>query len=189
MTGSLGQLRPFEGGTVPDAIRAAETADRVAIEEIVRQAYQPWVPIVGGRPLPMDADYAALIADGRVYVTALVGEPAGAAPDGLIVLLPEGDGLLVDNVAVRPSLHGRGIGRRLLAFAEEEARRRGLPAVRLYTHEKMTKNIALYEALGYRHTGRQAVGTGDLLHLRKMLGAPESEPDPPQRPRHPTPTP
>jgi GNAT superfamily N-acetyltransferase len=153
-----------------DAIRVAAATDRGAVEELVREAYRPWVPVVGGRPQPMDADYARLIADERVYVTG----PAGAGPDGLIVLVPEEDGLLVENVAVRPGLHGRGIGRRLLAFAEQEARRRGLPAVRLYTHERMTSNIDLYERLGYRQTGREPIGGGDLVHLRKPVAGPGS---------------
>jgi ribosomal protein S18 acetylase RimI-like enzyme len=160
---------------MPDAIRVAAATDRAAVEEIVREAYRPWVPVVGGRPQPMDADYARLIADGRVYVTGPAGEAApGAGLDGLIVLVPEEDGLLVENVAVRPGLHGRGIGRRLMAFAEEEARRRGLPAVRLYTHERMTRNIDLYEALGYQQTGREPIGGGDLVHLRKPLAGPGS---------------
>ena len=38
----------------------------------------------------------------------------------------------------------RGIGRRMIAFAESEARRLGFAEIRLYTHEKMIENIALY---------------------------------------------
>jgi GNAT superfamily N-acetyltransferase len=154
------------------AIRPAVTADRAAVEELVQQAYGPWVAVIGGRPAPMDADYAALIADGRVHVADAATALGGESPHGVIVLIPEDDVLLVDNVAVDPALHGQGIGRQLLAFAEEEARRLGLPAVRLFTHEKMTRNIALYEAVGYRHTGRQPINGGDLVHMRKQLAIP-----------------
>jgi ribosomal protein S18 acetylase RimI-like enzyme len=148
-------------------IRRAVPDDLAAVEELVEQAYRPWVPVIGGRPKPMDADYAALIAAGRVHLAL---DTATDAVDGLIVLIPEPDTMLVENVAVRPALHGRGIGRRLLAFAEDEARRLGLPAVRLYTNATMTRNIALYDAFGYAVTGRLPVeGRGHIVLMRKDL--------------------
>jgi hypothetical protein len=36
----------------------------------------------------------------------------------------------------------------------------------------MTRNIALYEGLGYRQTSREAVTTGHVVHLRKALPTP-----------------
>ncbi|WP_203931288.1 GNAT family N-acetyltransferase [Virgisporangium ochraceum] len=138
--------------------------DRAAVVELVEQAYQPWVAVIGARPAPMDADYAGLIAAGQVHVTG------ADVLDGLIVLVPEPDVLLVENVAVRPPLHGRGLGRRLLAFAEDEARRLGLAAVRLYTNGKMSRNIELYEKLGYEITDRQPAGErGHVVLMRKHL--------------------
>jgi GNAT superfamily N-acetyltransferase len=149
---------------VEHVIRRATAGDLTAVAELVAEAYEPWVAVIGARPAPMDADYAGLIADGRVHL-------AGTdALDGLVVLISESDALLVENVAVRPALHGRGIGRRLLAFAEDEARRLGLPAVRLYTNAKMTRNIVLYEALGYAVTGRMPVeDRGQIVLMRKVL--------------------
>jgi GNAT superfamily N-acetyltransferase len=144
-------------------VRTAVPADQAKVEEVVRAAYEPWVEVIGARPLPMDADYAALIAQGRVH---LIGP---AEIDALIVLVPEDGALLVENVAVRPGLHGRGIGRRLLAFAEDEARRRGLPAVRLYTNAKMARNIKLYSEVGYIETGRRTLCAGEVVLMRKSL--------------------
>ncbi|MBT2210628.1 MULTISPECIES: GNAT family N-acetyltransferase [Actinomadura] len=143
-------------------IRAAAPDDRARVERIVQAAYAPWVEVIGARPLPMDADYAALIDAGNVFVT-------GEGPDGLIVLVPEDGVLLVENVAVAPDRHGRGIGRSLLAFAEDHARNLGLPALRLYTNELMTRNIALYESLGYLPGGREDIGGRHVVHLAKTL--------------------
>ena len=148
-------------------IRGAGPDDRAAVEELVAAAYVPWVAVIGGRPKPMDADYAGLIDAGRVHLAVDSGTDV---LDGLIVLVPEPGTLLVENVAVRPALHGRGLGRRLLAFAEGEAGRLGLPALRLYTNGKMTRNIALYEALGYAVTERRPVeGRGHIVLMRKEL--------------------
>jgi len=64
------------------------------------------------------------------------------------------EALLLESVAVLPAFQGRGIGRSLIAFAEEHARRLDLSAVELYTNERMTENLRLYPALGYEETGR-----------------------------------
>jgi len=64
------------------------------------------------------------------------------------------DHLLLDNVAVDPALHGRGLGRTLIAFAKREALRRGYREVRVYTHEAMAENLAMYPVLGWQETGR-----------------------------------
>jgi GNAT superfamily N-acetyltransferase len=144
-------------------IRIAELADRTAIEQIVRAAYEPWAEVIGVEPLPMVADYGRLIAGGQVHVLE------NGELDALIVLEEEPDVLLVENVAVRPDRQGRGLGRRLMAFAEFRARSLGLPALRLYTNEKMISNIALYESLGYRETGRETIDGRHAVHMRKQL--------------------
>ncbi|GAA1542316.1 GNAT family N-acetyltransferase [Actinomadura kijaniata] len=143
-------------------IRPAVAADRGPVERIVTAAYTPWIEVLGVRPLPMEADYGALIGAGRVWVT----DP----PAGLVVLVPEDGCLLVENVAVDPAFQGRGLGRRLMAFAEERARALGLSRLRLYTNALMARNIALYERLGYRETGRETFPTGHrAVHMDKSL--------------------
>ncbi|ALG08797.1 GNAT family N-acetyltransferase [Kibdelosporangium phytohabitans] len=142
-------------------ISQATSEYRGTVEEIVHEAYAKWIEVTGGKPLPMQADYAALIDAGTVWLLD--------STDGLIVLVDEPDDgvLLIENVAVRPAAQGKGLGRQLLAFAEEQARHRGLTAVRLYTNEKMTSNIALYLAFGYRETSREVRDGRHVVHMRK----------------------
>jgi GNAT superfamily N-acetyltransferase len=144
-------------------IRPAIAADRTAVENVVQAAYAPWIEIIGGRPLPMEDDYGELIAAGLVWVLDPV--------EGLIVLVPEDGVLLIVNVAVSPAAQGRGLGRCLLAFAEDQARALGLSTLRLYTNEKMVSNIALYEHLGYVATGRENINGRNAVHMRKPLPA------------------
>lgn len=144
-------------------VRTAVPGDLTAIEHIVRTAYEPWVRSIGVRPAPLDSDYAALITRGVVFVHG------ADEPTGVIVLVPEEDVLLIENVAVRPDRQGQGIGRTLLAFAEVTALRGGRAAVRLYTHSEMAGNLGLYEALGYEVTGHEPLDRGHRVHLRKDL--------------------
>jgi ribosomal protein S18 acetylase RimI-like enzyme len=61
------------------------------------------------------------------------------------------------------------LGRRLLAFAEDEALRRGYREIRLYTHETMVKNQRLYASIGYEETGRGSEAGYNRVFMRKRL--------------------
>lgn len=54
---------------------------------------------------------------------------------------------------VHPEYGGRGIGRALLAAADEALRAAGCRESFLYTHEQNARAIAVYEAAGYRRDG------------------------------------
>ena len=87
----------------------------------------------------------------------------------IIVLLPGANHLLLDNIAVSPARQGLGLGRRLLAFAEAEALRRGYHEIRLYTHKTMVENQRLYASIGYEEMGRGTQAGYDRVFMRKQL--------------------
>lgn len=136
-------------------MRRARPDEAEAVRALVESAFARHVAAVGRRPAPMDDDHAARIASGEQYVAD--GEVPGTLAAS-IVLVDAGDHLVVNNVAVAPAEQGRGRGRALLAFAEDEARRRGLPEVRLHTNAAMADNIVMYPRLGYTETGRETQG-------------------------------
>ena len=112
----------------------------------------------------MLADYGALIARGRVHVLEADGELAG-----VLVTEARADHLFVDVVAIHPERQRQGLARRLMAFAEAEARRLRLAEVRLYTHEVMAGALALYPALGYQETARRVEDGYARVYFRKRL--------------------
>ena len=145
-------------------IRIATAADAPAIRQIVEQAYRHYIPRIGKPPGPMLDDYAARVSEGAVWVIE-----EGSTVAGLIVLLTKPDHLLLDNIAVAPAQQGLGLGRRLLAFAEAEAARRGYREIRLYTHQAMMENQRLYTAIGYEETRRGTEDGYDRVFMCKQL--------------------
>jgi ribosomal protein S18 acetylase RimI-like enzyme len=129
---------------------------------VVSAAYARYLDRMDRPPAPMLADYAAEVESGRLWVT---GEPV----TGLIELIEAGTSLHVGNVAVHPSAQGSGLGRRLLEFAEEQARQRGLDRLHLFTNEVMTENQAIYARLGYRETGRRTEDGYQRVYMEKDL--------------------
>lgn len=152
-----------------DAVRPAGVSDLHAMTQIVADAYGKYIDRIGKAPGPMLDDYSAHVRNHTAWVVECDGTVAG-----LIVLLPEHDHLLLDNVAVDPARHGRGIGRILMRFAEQEALRRGYSELRLYTHEKMSENLAMYPALGWQETGRGEQAGYQRVFFRKRVSAPET---------------
>src|SRR5437660_420909 len=121
-------------------------------------------PATPGGPQARGPRLAASHSQGAVWV--LAEETVIAA---ITVLLPAPNYLLLDNIAVSPARQGLGLGRRLLAFAEDEALRRGYRELRLYTHETMVENQRLYASIGYEETGRGSEAGYNRVFMRKQL--------------------
>jgi ribosomal protein S18 acetylase RimI-like enzyme len=151
-------------------IRPARVGDVPALEDIVARAYQVYIERIGRRPAPMDDDYAALVHSAAAEIFVAEEDVSGERVVGLVVLEPAPDHVLIANVAVDPGRQHAGIGRALLAHAEEFAAGRGVDEVRLYTNVTMTENQRLYRRLGYRETGREIFGGGfERVHFSKTL--------------------
>ena len=146
-------------------LRQAGADDAPAITACVLRAYAKYVGRIPYPPKPVLADYAAVVRESPTWLLDQEGHCVG-----VLVLVPEADHLLIENVAVEPAHQGQGLGRQLLLdFAETEARRLGLPAMRLYTNALMTENVALYTARGYVETERRATDAREAVFMRKWL--------------------
>jgi N-acetylglutamate synthase-like GNAT family acetyltransferase len=130
-------------------IRRATDTDVSALRAVATAAYQRYVPRIGREPAPMIADYAQAARSGEAWVAEEHGEISGFA-----ILVARADHLLLENIAVMPASQKRGIGARLMALAEDQARRLGLTEIRLYTNQAMTENLSYYPKHGYAETHR-----------------------------------
>jgi N-acetylglutamate synthase-like GNAT family acetyltransferase len=145
-------------------IRSARTEDVAGITACVCEAYIQYIERIGKQPGPMLEDFAETIKNFQVDVAVFNGQIAGA-----IVLKTTDEGFYLDNVAVRPSAWGKGIGRQLLEYAETEARRQGYSSIYLATHELMTENRALYARVGYVEYDQRVVNGYPRVFFRKRL--------------------
>jgi GNAT superfamily N-acetyltransferase len=145
-------------------IRLARPGDVPRIAALVDEAYSPYIPRIGRKPGPMRDDYARVIEASEVYVSA---DDAGIT--GVLVMQPEDADLLLVNIAVANRCKGQGIGKQLMGYCEDFARERGCLGIRLYTHELMTENLAIYAKLGYQETHRATQQGFARVFMRKPL--------------------
>lgn len=89
--------------------------------------------------------WAPIMADGLLWVMAKADGPPGAF---LAARIEEGR-LHILEFDVHREHQGQGLGRRLLAFAIDEARRRGLTGLSLTTFRDVPWNAPFYASAGF----------------------------------------
>ena len=161
----------------PLALRAARRDDAEALSALVNSAYRGdssrvgWTTeadLLGGQRTDPDAlresieqgetmgDRVLLVHE-AVQPSGPAGGSAALAIDACVQLERHGDEAYLGMFTVRPTLQGGGLGRRLLAGAEQDARRRwGVTAVHMTVIAQRAELIAWYERRGYRATGETA---------------------------------
>jgi ribosomal protein S18 acetylase RimI-like enzyme len=153
---------PPDNKAGPPGLRRATAEDLPAIRAVIDAAYAGYLTRMDKPPAPMFRDYGPSVEAGTTWVT---GSPVTA----VLTLYPRDDHLYVENVAVDPGAQGRGLGRALMEFAEQEAARRGLGRMALVTHEAMTENQAIYARLGYVEVERRSEDGYRRIYMEKSL--------------------
>jgi len=151
-------------------LRPLKIADALAAAAVIRAAFAALSAAVDPPP-------SALRETGEsVAQTLAAGGGAGAeAASGLagVVLWEAKDGgLYVGRLSVLPAWRGRGIASALMAAAEAEARRRGLPRLHLATRLALADNRRLFAACGFRETAQRAhsgYSAPTFVEMEKML--------------------
>lgn len=138
----------------------ASEADVPALVALVNSAYrgeasrQGWTTeadLLGGTRTD-EATLRAVLRD-PASVILTCRDPADGTLLGSFHLEACGDFLDLHMLAVRPDQQARGVGKRLLAAAEEHARHLKSRFLRMTVLDGRPELLAYYERRGYRHTG------------------------------------
>ncbi|BBK31894.1 N-acetylglutamate synthase-like GNAT family acetyltransferase [Stella humosa] len=145
-------------------LRRATAVDATRVAALVDRSYGHYVARIGQKPYPMTVDYAEAIQAMRGFVVEREHRLVG-----FLLLEATRDHMMVENVAIDPGHQGTGMGRALMELAEAEALGAGLTELRLYTHQMMTENQAIYRRLGYVEYERKVVGGRPRVYMCKTL--------------------
>ncbi|WP_328328890.1 GNAT family N-acetyltransferase [Kribbella sp. NBC_00382] len=151
------------------SIRPAVAADSPAVTGLAIAAFERYTERIGRPAMPMTLDYAAAVDEHKIWLAEAERPPLGLVLLGFVLLEEQADALLLDVIAVSPDAQGQGVGSSLLAFVEEQARARGYSRIVLYTHEKMTENLAYYPRHGYTETHREEQYGLRRVHFAKPV--------------------
>ena len=148
----------------PLEFRRAGPEDAARIRDLTCKAYAKWCALIGREPKPMTADYDHAV---RHHVIDLACTDRRLV--GLVEMIPRPDDLLIENVCVDPDEQGAGLGRRLIAHAEEETRKRGHTEIRLYTNKLFAATLRFYAGLGYEIEREEPFKGGTIVYFHKSL--------------------
>jgi len=87
------------------SIRRARSSDATAMKSCVEAAYRHYIARIGKPPGPMLDDYSKVTQQHEAFVAEEKGEIVG-----VLVLVRQHSGMLLDNVAVHPDFQGKGLG-------------------------------------------------------------------------------
>ena len=147
------------------SFRRATPSDVSTVRDITRAAYAKWVAVIGREPKPMAANYEQAVTEHIIDLCEQDGRPIA-----LIELILKPSHLLIENIAVLPDHHGKGIGGLLLGRAETFARSLGVNELRLYTNAKFATNIAFYAQRGFEEFRHEPhPGGGEVVHMKKPV--------------------
>ena len=150
--------------------RTAERSDLSSIQQCVEQAYRPYVALLGVEPAPLHTDYAEHIQKGNLLVAqSMKGEFVG-----ILLSYLDGASLVVDNVAIMPRYQRQGALVDVCVRAVQLAKEAGVENIRTFTNQKLTRNIAMYEKLGFSVERLENKGDRVAVHMSFPLGCLQS---------------
>lgn len=161
---SLTALNAPELAAGAQVLRRASADDAPALAASLERSYAANRVILGVEPIPLLTPATEIL---ERYETWLAQDEGGIA--GALALEPRADDLLIWSLSVDPGRQGKGLGRTLLAAAESRAADLGLHDIRLYTGEKLTRNVAWYARHGYAIERTEHMPDRTAVHMVKHI--------------------
>ena len=144
-------------------VRPATPADAPALVVLINQAYrgpaapQAWTTeahLLDGPRISEEhlREMTTAATHSRPAVLLKYADERGTI-QGCVYLEPQGEALYLSTLAVAPEAPGQGVGRQLLAAAEDYARQHGCTHVEISVLSARPELVAWYERHGYQRTG------------------------------------
>ena len=145
-------------------LQRATSDDLEALTALQHAAYARNREILGVEPIPLQIDYREVLASKEVWLSF-----DGEHLQGALIIEPLSDHLLIWSIATDPSGQQKGLGKALLAAAEERARSLRYKTVRLYTGTLLTHLVAWYGRHGYTTERVEERPDRSITHMIKVL--------------------
>jgi ribosomal protein S18 acetylase RimI-like enzyme len=150
-------------------IRAAVPDDAPAIGAVFDAAVRSGWSYLGelvAEPMFTPEDWDLLVAEHAPPNVLLVAVDESDAVVGYTAVHPEDGEMFL--LFVHPAHAGRGIGRRLLAAADDALQMAGCHEAFLYVHEHNERALSVYRAAGYRPDGTDRISDFRGARIREL---------------------
>ena len=135
-------------------VRRAETADAAALADLMTQLGYPTRASemeMRMETISADKNYATFVAVSEGKVCGMIGTVARYSYEH------NNQGAKIMALVVSDQMRGRGVGRALIAAAENDLAQRNIRRLAVNTHFRRTEAHEFYEKLGYTKNGFRLV--------------------------------
>ncbi len=147
-------------------LRRAAPQDHDRLVALQHASYARNRVLLGVEPIPLQADYRAVLREKEVWLAEEGEDLLGA-----LILEPRPGDLMIESIATSPARQSHGLGRALLTAAEARAHELGHTIVRLYTGTVLTHLIGWYGRHGYAVERIEVLSDRSITHMMKQLHA------------------
>ena len=142
---------------IPQEIDSVMLLIKTAIEKMHSAGIEQWGDYYPTRDIFLgdiaDCSLYAARVDGNIAGIVVLNEIQSREYESIDWVDKQGKVLAVHRLCVSPAFQGKGIGRKLMQFAENYARENNYSSIRLDAFAKNPVSVGLYESLGYQRRG------------------------------------
>ena len=149
--------------------RPARSSDLPALADLAQRS---WLDAFGSSVSEESAAEEAASRSETYFASALAESSVLVAElDGVLAGYVQFDDAELRRLYVETALHGRGVGRALLAAALAHPRLTRAPRIHLQVWERNERAVRLYEAAGFRRAGTKTftIGSGEVVEDLVMV--------------------
>jgi len=147
-------LRSSNQGSGHVCIRSFQPGDEIAFRRLnERWIMQHFCIEAKDEATFVDPQETIIEPGGRIFIAIVDGQSVGCCA----LLRMSSDEFEVAKMAVAPEQQGKGIGRRLLQVAIDEAQQMRARRLYLETNHQLENAVRLYESVGFRHLDPSAI--------------------------------
>ena len=155
-------------------IRLAKKGEGSVIADLLYQSFNQY------KSFYTPAAFRATVVSARELEERICNEATWVASvngaiSATISLTPSPDSIFIRSLAVLPGARGLGLGKNLMAHAEEIARKRRVKLLELTSLAFLNEAMALYKSLGFVSYGMEEFHGLSLIKMMKKLEAHEAE--------------
>ena len=146
-------------------LRLARPDDLPHIKQCLDAAFGVYVERMKKKPEAMVTDYRSHIDNKQVYVMDQGSDEISC----VLILMPHSDHIYLDTIAISPNHQSKGLGTKMVKFAEDFTIEMGYSELCVCTNIHMHENQRFYSNLGFIEAERKTVNGYDRIYYSKKL--------------------
>lgn len=145
-------------------IRPAELQDMGSVMDCIKKSFEPYISILRQIPNALNADLKKIIDSQNLFVATIDDKIVGT-----IEIIINHESINLEKLSVLPYFRGKGIGKKLISYAEFLAKENRIKKIKLFTNERLIDNIRYFKKNGFSETDKKVENGFKRVYFEKNI--------------------